>query len=207
MHIDNALPAPSSAMRIDKAFAAGVLAFIARRLWGFSPNLMPCIAESLGGFAALAWFVKNMPRYENTLKTLGPMTTHVVCSAISIQNGCAYCVYGHSYALNLHYYKASSQLFPLDEMAIAKPVALEKFLAVATDVELANEVKLARRALELHAGAAVNDDVDKRLAHLVTMFSVLNACGIRYNTPPDEAHDPINRDVELKKRYAAARAS
>ena len=47
---------------------------------------------------------------------------------------------------------------------------------------------------------------DEYLLHLMSMFSVLNTCGIKRQVVPDEAHDPINKDKPLRERYAAARA-
>src|ERR1041384_7226615 len=173
-------------MRIDKRFAAGVLAFIARQLWGFSPNLMPAIAEQLGGPAALAWFVRNMPRYESTLKTFGPLKTHLVCCGISLKSGCGYCVYGHCFALALHVFKKDDTLFPIDEAELASLCSrsLDERRAVYTDAARAIGAGLAPveggRGIQDGAAAGDSDD-DKRLAHLVAMFSVLNACGVRFN--------------------------
>src|SRR5205823_10610419 len=78
-------------------------------------NLMPAIVEQRGAGAALVWFVKNMPRYESTLKACGPIRTHAVCTAISVSNGCAYCVRGHALALQLHVLRARERLLSLDD--------------------------------------------------------------------------------------------
>jgi hypothetical protein len=63
--------------RLDR-FAVAVLEGIAKRLWGFSPRLMPVIVEQLGGVRALGWFAANMPRYERTLRAFGPVRTHLL---------------------------------------------------------------------------------------------------------------------------------
>jgi hypothetical protein len=52
-----------------------------------------------------------------------------------------------------------------------------------------------------------SDDTGRRLRHLVDMFTVLNSCGIRGNVSPNQAHDPINKNRGLVRRYAALRAA
>ncbi len=175
---------------------------------------MPDIAEQLGGVGAVSWFVRNMPRYEAALKHLGPLRTHLVCAGISLSNGCGYCVFGHGYALVLHFFKERGALFPLDETSLVamckdelgvRRTALER---AAEEAGLESELSSLRRAFALQDGTLTPaDDDDRRLAHLVQMFSVLNACGIHFDTRPDEAHDPINKDRDLKRRYRDASAA
>ena len=38
------------------------------------------------------------------------------------------------------------------------------------------------------------------------MFGFLNSCAIEASTKLDEAHDPINKDTELRARYDEARS-
>ena len=47
--------------------------------------------------------------------------------------------------------------------------------------------------------------VPPEMFHLIAMFDVLNYCAIDARTSIDQAHDPINKDEELKLRYAEAR--
>jgi hypothetical protein len=45
------------------------------------------------------------------------------------------------------------------------------------------------------------------MVRLLKMFAVLNTCGRAGCVAPDEAHDPLNKDVALKERYRALRAA
>ncbi len=192
--------------------ATGVLRVLTGRLWGFHPNLMPEIVQRLGAGGALAWFAKNMPRYEKTMKLLGPRRTHLLCLETSLLNGCGYCVFGHAYAFQLYYFKEREALFPLDEHQIVGlrrlpdvevRAALESAFAQAgMPEETAALAKLWALRLD---GAVADDDEGRRMLHLIEMFNVLNYCGVDSASSADEAHDPINKDEELRARYAEAR--
>ena len=192
--------------------ATRALEAVPRRLWGFPPRLMPWIVQRLGAIRAVAWFVWNMPRYERTLKTFGGVRTHLLCTTISLINGCRYCTVGHAYALQLIYLRERDELFPLDEQAISQLQDLDRAelrarLASALELGgLADELPLVERVFELAAGQEprANRD-DARIAHLVRMFAVLNACGIAGSVEPDQAHDPVNRDAALIERYRQLR--
>jgi len=193
-------------------WATGLLEALGRRLWGFSPRLMREIVARLGPLGALGWFIANMPRYERTLKVLGPLRTHLLCSGISLCNGCPYCTYGHAYAFELHYLRERDRLFPLAEQEIVAlhrlaPERLVERLTEALEAgALAGEIPVLRRLLALSEGhGEVAEEHDRRLRHLLRMFAVLNTCAIASNVAPDEAHDPINKDRALKDRYAALR--
>lgn len=190
----------------------GALHFITRRLWGFEPQLMDVVVDRLGPARAVAWFVADMPRYEATLKRFGPIRTHLVCTTISLLNGCPYCVHGHAYALELAYLAARDRLFPLDEHAITALTSeppdtmVARFEHAVTDAGLEGELPLLRRTRALRDGAAAISADERRVAHLIAMFRVLNTCGIEGHVAPDEAHDPLNRNADLKRRYAALRS-
>src|SRR5262245_46132689 len=200
-----------AASLLDRS-ATRLLEGLGRKLWGFSPRLMREIVGRLGGLGALGWFVAHMPRYERTLKVLGPLRTHLLCSGISLRNGCAYCTYGHAYAFELHYLRERGRLFPLDEHEIValhrlEPARLAQRLTEALQSgALEEEIPLLRRLLALSEGHDEgSEEHDRRLRHLLRMFAVLNTCAIESNVAPDEAHDPINKDRALRERYAALR--
>jgi hypothetical protein len=193
--------------------ATSILEGLGTRLWGFAPRLMATIVGELGPLQALGWFLRNMPRYERTLAAFGGVRTHLVCFYISLLRGCPYCTLGHARAFELLFLKERGELFPLDEEAI---LALQRLDAGAirqrlgealTKASLPDELGLLDRAKAVMDGrvADLRGD-DARLDHLVKMFAVLNSCGIKGAVVPDEAHDPINKDVALKQRYAALRA-
>lgn len=195
---------------LDRA-AVRVLEGVGARLWGFAPRLMPVIVAELGGGPALLWFVSNMPRYEKTFKIFGAARTHLVASVISLLSGCKYCTFGHAYAFQLVVLRDRGFLFPIDEggfLALAgeAPAVIRERLAKALGkAGMTEEIAALDRLLEIHAGAAAVSDEDRRLAHLVEMFAVLNRCGIAGDVVPDAAHDPANKDEALKVRYEKLR--
>ncbi|GAA5163890.1 hypothetical protein GCM10023321_51520 [Pseudonocardia eucalypti] len=197
---------------IDR-LASAVLATIPRLLWGFTPALMPEIVRRFGPVGAVAWFLPNMRRYERTRRAFGPLRTHLLATAISLRNGCHYCASGHAGAIELIFLRDRDELFPLDERAIADlagtaPDRLRATLAGAlTEAGLAAELPYLDRAFALLDGTRQPADPDdERIAQLIELFAVLNACGIAGQVPPDQVHDQVNRDRAAKRRYARLRA-
>lgn len=194
--------------------AVGLLEGIGKRLWGFPPLLMAPIVAQLGPVRGVAWFVWNMPRYERTLKLFGPVRTHLMAVVISLYNGCRYCAYGHGYALELVYFRDRDRLFPVDAPTLAGWIGLtsaelrDRLCTVLQMAGLHVEVLWVDQVLAMATGAQRPIDAEEaRLDHLVRMFAVLNSVGIRHQTPPDEAHDPVNRNTGLKSRHAALRGA
>jgi hypothetical protein len=199
-------------MTLLQRIAARIIRGKAAREWGVPPNLMNEIVMRLGGFGALRWFARNLPRYEDTLKHWGPLRTHLVCIEASLANGCAYCTHAHAYAFELAYFQQRNSLFPLDEHEITqlrngsdeeRHATLKAALQQAT---LADEIPVLDHVWRLKSenGVAATDE-ERRMKHLLEMFDVLNYCAIDSRTELDEAHDPINKDEALKLRYAEAR--
>jgi len=194
--------------------ATAALEYLGQRLWGFRPRLMTVIVQRLGPVRALAWFARNMPRYQQSLRVYGSLRAHLLCVTVSLVNGCRYCTFGHAYAFELIYLREHRTLFPLDENAI---VALHKLDPPDIRAQLVDAVRLAGldvevvwidRMLERVTGVwRVTSRDDARLDHLIRMFEVLNVCGIAEDVAPDQAHDPTNRNRALKDHYAALRAA
>ncbi|HYH31681.1 MAG TPA: hypothetical protein VD903_14980 [Pseudonocardia sp.] len=187
---------------------------LGRRLWGFPPRLMAPLVDQMGAAEALGWFVRNMPRYERTRRLLGPLRTHVACTAVSLHNGCRYCAFGHAYAVELIYLKERGRLFPADAETMSGWLGLEpaelrqRIVEVLERADLHGEVLWVDRTLALASGTQRPVDQDEaRIAHLVRMFAVLNAVGEAGGVEPDEAHDPLNKDAALKVRNAQLRRS
>jgi hypothetical protein len=201
-----------SSSSAPKALATALLLRVTRSLWGFPPNLIAEIVERLGARGSLAWFVRNLPRYELILKAWGPLRTHAACFGASLMNGCAYCVYAHTYAFELHYFRERGVLFPLDEHQLVAlrdktDVALRSALdeAFRSTALLAEANDLATLcALKFSQATPLTED-DRRLAHLLQMFDILNFCALDAVATFDAAHDPINKDSALRERYAHAR--
>jgi hypothetical protein len=194
--------------------ATRVLEGLGRRLWGFPPRLMPPIVAQLGALPALGWFLRNMPRYERTLRVLGPLRTHLACALISLHNGCLYCSYGHLHAVELVYLRERGALFPIDARSTPQWIGLpaaelrKRMVGVLQQADLHGEVVWVDRTLALAGGAQRPVDAQElRIAHLVSMFRVLNDVGIAGKVEPDEAHDPLNKDLTLKARLRELRTS
>jgi alkylhydroperoxidase family enzyme len=197
---------------VDRA-AVGVLNALGRSLWGFPPRLMAALVDRGGALRTLAWFAANMPRYELTRRALGALRTHLITTSISLVNGCEYCAFGHGYAMELIYLREHGTLFPrsVDELLALRrhePDEIRAELADALEAAgLPDEVPWIERAIALTAGTAQPTANDARLTHLVAMFALLNGTGIACGTEPDEAHDPVNKDVALKERLRSLRAA
>ncbi len=202
-------------MTLAQRIAVKILESIGTHLWGFKPNMMRHFVLEYGAFKSVVWFVKHMPKYEKILKKWGAVRTHFVSTVFSTVQGCAYCTYGHAYAMQLHYFKQTGKLFPLDESELIELHGLPeenivKRLGTAlTEAGLPDEVEILNKisTLREHLPTGQLSQDDDYLLHLKSMFSVLNSCGIKRQVAPDEAHDPINRDEQLRERYAVARSN
>ncbi|MHA6630860.1 hypothetical protein ACU61A_35935 [Pseudonocardia sichuanensis] len=194
--------------------AVRLLEGLGRQLWGFPPRLMAHIVADQGAVGAVSWFARNMPRYERTLRVLGPLRTHMACTTISLRNGCRYCAYGHAYAIELVHLKDRGTVFPTDAGTMSSWTGLEpielrqRIVDVLQRADLHAEVLWVDRTLAM-VGESQGpvDQYEARIAHLVQMFAVLNAVGMAGAVEPDEAHDPLNKDTELKARNAQLRRS
>jgi len=201
-------------MTLSQRIAVRILESIGSHLWGFKPNMMHHFVLEYGALKSVVWFVKHMPKYEKILKKWGPVRTHLVSTVVSTLQGCEYCTYGHAYALQLQYFKQTNKLFPLDESALMELHGLpetEVFRRLSdalTEAGLPDEIEVLDKVsvLRKQVSTGKQNQEEEYLHHLMSMFSVLNACGIKRQVVPDEAHDPINKDKQLRERYAAVRA-
>ena len=191
---------------------------IGQHLLGFKPRLMAYLVKRKGAVSSLSWFARNMPAYERILKSWGPNRTHLVSITASMINGCPYCTFGHSYSIQLHYLKNTGKLFPrTDEELLAmsdlpRDELVEQLCIALTEADMQGEIPIVCRTSELMPDSTETGKpfgtcpYDKNIMHLVNMFAELNACGIAGSIEPDEAHDPINKDIKLKARYDSLRA-
>jgi len=194
--------------------AISLLETLGDQLWGFRPNVIAPFVEQKGAFPAVFWILQNMLKYERILDPWGPIRTHLLVTEISTLNGCAYCTNGHAYALQLHYLKIREALFPLSEADILAlhglPDAeiIQRFEKVLEQVDLPLEILDLRRMSELWDNPALTTtQKDKDICQLITMFGVLNACGVYSKARIDQAHDPINKERIWRDRYANRRAA
>ena len=192
---------------------------LGQHLWGFKPRLMAHLVNKKGSATSLSWFARNMPAYQRILKTWGPTRTHLVSMTTSLINGCPYSTFGHAYSVQLHYLKNTGKLFPLSDEAILSMTTLprdqiiEQLCTALRAADLQEEIPIVCRTNELMpnaniAGNPVNSNpYDKNILKLVSMFAELDSFGVVNTVEPDEAHDPINKNAELKVRYEQLRGS
>lgn len=193
--------------------ATAMLEAIGERRWGYPPRLMAPAVAQLGPVGALRWFAWNMPRYERTIRTLGEVRTHLLCLAISLVNDCEYCTHAYAYALELAYLDNHGRLFPLGARTIGAlrglpPAVIRHSLVEATQrAGLHVDARWLDRTIEMTitADRRPTDPDDVRIAHLVRMFSRLNAIAIAGRITPDEAPTRLNKDQALKMRYLTMR--
>ncbi|MEE8058230.1 MAG: hypothetical protein V3T17_10400 [Pseudomonadales bacterium] len=199
-------------MKLSAWVVINLLEIMGKSLWGFKPNIMRDVVQQDGAVKAFVWFVKNMPKYEKILNQWGAIRTHLLATEISILNGCSYCTYGHIYALQLHYFKDKGYLIPFSEdeilawHSVSYTEAIDRFQQLITSSGLLSELPFLERMLELKNGSVQpNSADDQNICHLIKMFGVLNKCGINGKTRLDEAHDPINKDTMLCRKYNRVR--
>jgi alkylhydroperoxidase family enzyme len=190
-----------------------LLEALCRAMWGFAPRMIPHIVRRLGPGRSVLWFAANMPRLLWTMHVLSPLRTHLAAVTISLHNGCTYCAYGHAFALDLVYLRDRGRLFPVDARTIATwqdvdPRELARRLrTVLQEAGLHAETLWVDRTLALVDGAGPADADEARIAHLVGMIGRMNRIAIEAGVEPDEAQNPINKNVALKRRYTALRAA
>jgi hypothetical protein len=195
-------------------FVTRMLEALCRVMWGFAPRMIPHVVRTLGPGRSVLWFAVNMPRLLWTMHVFGPMRTHLAAAVISLHNGCTYCAHGHAFALELVYLRDRGRLFPVDARTIAMwqdlpPRELaQRLRRVLQEAGLHAEALWVDRTLALATGATGPVDADEaRIAHLVRMFGRMNRIAIEAGVEPDEAQNPVNKNVALKRRYTQLRAA
>ncbi len=198
---------------IGKRLAVRGLEALCRMMWGFPPTIITLIVDHMGPLRALGWFAGHMPRYLASRVVLGPVRVHLACIIVSLRNGCAYCAHGHVYALELLYLRQHGRLFPLDAKALDQWYGLDdrtlrkRLRTVLATAGLHTEVVWVDRLVALADGAlAPVDAAEARLAHVMRMADIASRIATARNAVPDEAHDPVNKDVAVKARHAALRS-
>jgi hypothetical protein len=184
---------------------------VSRRMWGVGALILPQLVEQFGPVEAVRWFARNLPPYERAIKDLGGMRTNFICCAASLFNGCAYCTYACAYAFELYYFKEKDRLFPLDDQQFLSLIQLtdgqahEELDLALDEAGLPEEKEILRRIYAIKLEGAAPGPDDGFLVHAIQMFDDLNFCSLDGQLSVDEAHDRINREDDLKERYAKAR--
>ena len=191
--------------------ATWVLRQISKRKWGIEAVIMPVIVRQLGPLSAIRWMSKNIPKYEKAVEDMGPIRANLVFAIASLLNGCAYCTYAHGRAFELYYFEKHGKLFPLDDHQLINliPLTDEKVRAelenALREAGLGDEVAVFRRLYSLKLEGLEETPEDHHLVHAIGMYDFLNFCAIESQVTLDEAHDRVNKDENLKRRYAEAR--
>jgi hypothetical protein len=181
-------------------------------MWGVGAVILPLIVRNFGPLGAVRWFAHNLPPYERAIRDIGGLRTNLMCCLASMLNGCAYCTYACGRAFQLYYFQENGRVFPLDDHEIAALTQLPddesraRLESALSEAGLDAEIPILRRLYELKLeGATPKMPDDAFIVHAIEMFDDLNFCSIDDQLPVDEAHDRINRDEDLKARYAKAR--
>lgn len=206
---------------IPDSLGVNTLKGVSDRVWGVRANVMDDVVAAYGTVRSMWWFGRSMSRYDKILAEWGPIRTHLVVTALALVSGCRYHTVSHGLAFQLHYFALASEswadepdhwLFPLTDDDLLALVGADADTVVSvldhalTEAGLPDEVPWLRRLLKVRDGGRAADADGKRLRRLVRMFDRLMVVAKAARTDPDEAHDPINRDRDLRRRYDEARA-
>lgn len=203
---------PRRAVRPFDRVTVRLLEALMQRRWGFAPTVLRHLVEHYGPVQSTRWLLSGNQRYESTLRALGPLRTHLAYVTISLFKGCRYCTYGHAYALELYHLKLNDRMFPVDAATMAgwaglpRPELRARLRDALVQAELPVEVLWVDRALELADGGRPIDEEEARIKHLVRILEVVTAVSLPVRPALDEAHDRLNKDLELRDRLAARRA-
>ena len=199
---------------VGKRLAVRGLEALCRAMWGFPPTIIGLVVDHMGPLRAIGWFGAHMPRFLASRVVLGPVRVHLACIVVSLRNGCAYCAYGHVYALELLYLRQHDRLFPIDARALDEWYDLDaRTLRVRLRTALANaglhtEAIWVDRIVALAEGSQTPvDAAEVRLAHVIRMADTASRIAAARNATPDEAHDPVNKDAAVKARHAELRSA
>jgi hypothetical protein len=197
-----------------KRLVVRMVGFLCGLLWGFPPAIIALAVDHMGPARALWWFATNMPRYLLTTATLGPVRVHLACVVAALRNGCGYCAYANVYALELIYLREQGRLFPWDAAALDGWLHLDprtmrqRLHGVLVEAGMHTEAMWADRILALADGSQQPVDVaEARLAHILHMATTMSQIAVAGGAVPDQAHDPVNKNAEIKSRHAALRAA
>mgnify|MGYP001192845240 CR=1 FL=1 len=178
---------------------------LARRRWGFVPELASFLVTEMGLVRAVIWFTGNLLRYEVALRTLGPLRTHLVGLTVSLVRGCRFAAVGHSYALELVYLRDHNRLLPVSAGTICEWTGLSpkevrtRLAEVLQRAGLPLEVLWVDRTITLLEGAQPPiDKSEVRVYHLARMMEMLAAAGLAGAPAPDEERE----DSEANGRNA-----
>jgi len=207
---------------VPDSLGVNTLKGVSDRVWGVRANVMDDVVAAYGTVRSMWWFGRSMSRYDKIRAEWGPLRTNLVVTTLALIRGCRYHTVSHGSAFQLHYFQLAAESWPDEPEQWLFPLTDDDLLALLgadadtivsvldhalTEAGLPDEVPWLHRLLEVRAsGKAANAD-DKRLRHLIRMFDRLIVVAKAATTEPDEAHDPINRDRDLRRRYDEARAA
>jgi len=172
---------------------------------------MPVIVQQLGPLRATRWMAANIPKYEKAVEELGPTRANLMFAIASLLNGCAYCVYAHGHAFQLHYFQQHGKLFPLDDHQlinlIPQPddVVRAELVNALNEAGLSDEIELFNRLYALKLEGLDPTPEDAHLVHAIEMYDFLSFCAIESQSAFDDADARITKDQSLESRYAEAR--
>src|SRR5262249_15299751 len=123
-----------------------------------------------------------------------------------------YCLYAHARAFELHYFDKHGRLFPIDQheflslIPVTDDTSRSRLESALQESGLDAEIEMFRRLYALKLEAATPQSArDHLLLEAIEMYDMLNFCANADQLELDDAHDEIQKNEELKARYAEAR--
>lgn len=164
--------------------------------------------RGIAGF--FRWGAQTERVVNELIATFGETRFHLIAAFASLWNGCDYCAYGHILALNLCLYRDTERLFDIDEeevhaMLRMRDTELLAFLETRIGRSHPDFVALVRRQHALRAADGPLQGEDKALVKSIALYEWINECSITVDAPAPPL-GPVSKELELRKRYDAARA-
>lgn len=194
-----------------------------RRTLGYSAPFLDEVVRQYGLRGALTRLTRVQEIAELLEARLGERDAHLLIGFASLWNGCSFCTLGHVHAANLAHFRDTGALLPLAEDELRRRMLADDDAAllahlrdVLADQHAATLARLERQ-YQLKTGevphpallpgtAAATTPEDDLLALAITAYDWLNHCSL-VGPETDElvALSPLQRDRDLRRRYAAAR--
>lgn len=214
------------ALGLGRRLALRGLHAASRLLAGYAAPLVDEVVRRHGLRGATARLRQLQAIVDAIEARIGERDAHLVIGWASLWNGCRFCALGHVHAANLAHFRDTGELFPLDEDDLARRLHTDSDAQLLAHLRAAlgerHPATLARleRLYQLKAGHVphpalvpdappTHDRDDDVLALAITTYDWLNPYSLAADEGPPEliALSPLQRDRDLRRRHATARAA
>ena len=178
------------------------------------PEFAEEMVRILGTDGFMEWGKNAGAAQEANTRIFGATNAQLLTGMVAMLNGCTYCGKGHIYAANVHHFKETGELLPLDELAIywLQRQRDEEILAYLRDAfqgEAHKErLRLLERLYEIKGGHAEPEgEEDHALAGINGAWDWATECTITLKIVDVPVLDNIGKDRKLVAAYNEARAA